>query len=155
MTTVSTSTSPIPQVFGREGFVSLFKRIAMMTLAMFAAGVVAVLLSQSEIAIPGLSVIFALGSGLCIWKAMVLGLFFGSYPPGDENAMIRLGLVTFCRTGIPLLVVLVALKYATGLDTALKYMLFMYMIGFFSSLILEVLKLKQVDSLVQQSTLEG
>jgi len=152
MTTAdTTSISPEPKVFGREGFAPLLKRAGLVTLMMLAAGVTALMLSRAEVTIPGLTAAFALGSGLCIWKAMVLGLFFGSYPPGDENAMIRVGLVTFCRTGIPLLVVLLGLKYATQPDSALRYMLLMYMVGFFSSLMLEVWKLKDVDSPVQSS----
>lgn len=146
-----TSISPVPKAFGRQEIISIFMRAMLVSALMLVAGALAVWLSRSNIAMPGLTLGFALCSGLCIWKAMALGLFFGSYPPGDENAMIRLGLVTFCRTGIPLLVVLVGLNYATRPDSATKYMLLMYCVGFFSSLVLEVWKLKNVDSPVQSS----
>lgn len=133
------------------GFRGLVARWVVCSLVMLAAAVGLALLSQNGIILPGLSVGYMAAVGLCIWKAMMLGLFFGTYPPGNDYAMIRLGLATFCRTGIPLLVVLVGLDYATRPDSATRFMLAIYMVGFFTSLVLEVRKLSGIDPPLQQS----
>ena len=134
----------------KPGFAGLVNRCLIMTLVMVAAVGILIVLAKAGVVIPGLSVGYMIATGLCIWKAMMLGLFFGAYPPGNDNAMIRLGLATFCRTGIPLLVVLVGLDYATRPDSATRFLLAIYMVGFFSSLTLEVCKLSGSDVPLQQ-----
>ena len=72
---------------------------------------------------------------------MILGVIFSEYPRGDQLALARVGLATFCRTGFPLLVILVAVNYATRLNSVAIYVGILYAVGLSLSLALEVSRL--------------
>jgi len=76
-----------------------------------------------------------------VWLGMVLGIVFSEYPRGNEAGLARVGLATFCRTGISLLVVLVAFNYATRLVSVASLVGFLYAVGLVVSLGLELSRL--------------
>lgn len=76
--------------------------------------------------------------------AMLLGLVFTEIPSGDEHTFTRLGLATFCRTGLPLLVVVAISKYSVctlKLQPIFAAMVF-YAVGHFGGMILSTMPLK-------------
>lgn len=76
--------------------------------------------------------------------AMLLGLVFSELPSGDEHTFTRLGLATFCRTGLPLLVVVVISKYSVceeSMQPIFSAVVF-YAVGHFGGMILSTLPLK-------------
>ena len=99
------------------------------------------LLRHQELAFVSVSVSVLVGIALVIWFAMMLGVILSEYPRGDHAAMARLGLATFCRTGFPLLVVLVAVNYATRLNSVALFVAILYAVGLVSSLALDVSRL--------------
>jgi len=80
--------------------------------------------------------------------AMLLGLVFAELPTGDEHTFTRLGLATFCRTGLPLLVVLAISKYSVCLEKAqpIFVVVLFYAVGQFSVMILSTLPLRSRPS---------
>lgn len=82
---------------------------------------------------------------LAITFAMLLGLVFTELPTGDDHTMTRLGLATFCRTGLPLLAVIVIWKYSLSsskLQPIVAAGVF-YAVGHFSVMILSTLPLRE------------
>lgn len=76
--------------------------------------------------------------------AMLLGLAFTELPAGDRHTFTRLGLATFCRTGLPLLVVIAIWKYSMcslKVQPILMAGVF-YAVGHFSVMILSTLPLR-------------
>lgn len=76
--------------------------------------------------------------------AMLLGLVFAEIPSGAEHTFTRLGLATFCRTGLPLLVVIVIWKYSvcnSKIQPIFAAVVF-YAVGHFGGMILSTLPLK-------------
>jgi len=67
-----------------------------------------------------------------VWLAMALAAVASRLPRGDDAAGLRLGLATFCRTGIPLLHVLVIMfNYPPEIsEAAMGYIAICYLIGF-------------------------
>ena len=81
---------------------------------------------------------------LAITCAMLLGLVFSELPTGNEHTFTRLGLATFCRTGLPLLAVIVIWKYSLS-DSRVQPILaagVFYAVGHFRVMILSTLPLK-------------
>ncbi len=77
--------------------------------------------------------------------AMLLGVIFTELPSGADHTFLRLGLATFCRTSIPLLVVAVIWKYSvcdSKVEPILAAIVF-YAVGHFGGMILGTLPLKQ------------
>lgn len=76
--------------------------------------------------------------------AMLLGLVFSEIPGGDEYTFTRLGIATFCRTGLPLLVVMAVWKYSMcslKLQPIFLVVVF-YAVGHFGGMILSTLPLR-------------
>ncbi len=78
--------------------------------------------------------------GLCliISFAMVQGLVLSEYPRGNDHAFLRLGLATFCRTGLSLMAVIAIAKYsgAASKKEAIFFVAVLYAVGHFGSMIL-------------------
>ena len=81
---------------------------------------------------------------LAITFCMLLGLVFTELPAGDKHTFTRLGLATFCRTGLPLLVVIVISKYSLSPSKVQPIVAagVFYAVGHFSVMILSTLPLK-------------
>jgi len=120
----------------------------MLVRGMIVSGVIALttlllmLLRSQGLAFSDMPVPLLITVALVVWIAMMLGVFFSEYPRGDHAAMARLGLATFCRTGFPLLVILVAVNYATRLNSVAACVGILYAVGLTSSLYLEVSRLR-------------
>ena len=74
--------------------------------------------------------------------AMVQGLVLSEFPRGDDNTFLRLGLATFCRTGLPLIGVIAIAKYSAGdkREQAIFLVAVLYAVGHFGSMILTGLR---------------
>ena len=128
-------------VLVRDGVTGLVVRGLVVTAAM-AVTVLLLLLAKSQNLLLGdLETPMCLGIGLIVWFGMMLGVVFSEYPRGSAAALARVGLATFCRTGLPLLVVLVAVNYATRLNAVAVYVGILYAVGLTSSLALELSRL--------------
>jgi len=81
---------------------------------------------------------------LAVTCAMLLGLVFTELPTGDQHTFTRLGLATFCRTGLPLLAVIVIWKYSLSTSKVQPILAagVFYAVGHFSVMILSTLPLK-------------
>lgn len=79
---------------------------------------------------------------------MVVGVFASEYPPGVEFVFLRMAGATFCRTGLPLLVVLL-LNYANPewIDRQILPIVFAYAGGFIASVLLSVFRLHATSSI--------
>jgi hypothetical protein len=125
----------------RDGVAGMVSRCAIVTavIAIATAGLIAA--KGWELCFVGLEETVLIGISFVVWIAMMAGVVCSEYPRGDQLAMARLGLATFCRTGLPLLVVLIALNYATRLESVALYVGILYAVGLVSSLALEVSRL--------------
>ncbi len=67
-----------------------------------------------------------------IWFSMLVGVIASEYPKGNDYVGLRFGLATFCRTGLPLLHVLLNMfNYASEFkEAAIGYIAIYYLIGF-------------------------
>lgn len=67
-----------------------------------------------------------------VWFSMLLGMVASTFPRGNEAAGLRLGLATFCRTGLPLLhLLLIMFNYpAEIVQPVMGYIAIGYLIGF-------------------------
>ena len=128
----------------RRGPVGLiFRALTLLLLEGVALGAVLLChyLEFSLTAVPAreLLMIFA-----AITFAMLLGLFFSEFPTGDQHTFTRLGAATFCRTGLPLLVVMAIWKYSvcnSKLQPIFAAVVF-YAVGHFGGMILSTLPLR-------------
>ena len=79
---------------------------------------------------------------LTIWIPMILGMLASELPRGEEFIFIRMGGATFCRTGMPLLVILL-LRYSIPdlVDQVVFMIVFVYAVGFIASVLLSVFRL--------------
>ncbi|QEG24400.1 hypothetical protein [Mariniblastus fucicola] len=125
----------------RDGVAGLLVRAALVTLAIAVATGALLALQSFGLAFGPISVAAVWGIASVVWVAMMLGVVFSEYPQGDHAAMSRVGLATFCRTGLPLLVVLVAVNYATRLNSVALCVGVLYAVGLVVSLALEVSRL--------------
>jgi len=136
--TLATGPSSILFQNGIGGFIT---RALVLTILVAMTAIAAMVGQQQGLWLESISSSFVLIVGLVIWKTNLLGLFFSEYPAGNDNALLRLALATFCRTGLPLLVVFAGLDYASSRE-AIGLIGAIYCVGFFGSLILDVLRLE-------------
>lgn len=122
----------------RDGVTGLLVRCLIVTAAMLVAAVGLWMALHWGLAFADLGERRLFGITLLIWMAMMTGLVFSEYPRGNQAAMLRVGLATFCRTGFPLLVVLLAVNYATRLNSVAACVGILYAVGLASSLSLEI-----------------
>ena len=87
---------------------------------------------------------------LCVFAPMSLGIVAHQIPRGDDWLMARLGLATFCRTGLPLLIVLfVSQVVADPFETCeLGLLVLFYLCGILTSVWISVQRLVPTVSLV-------
>jgi len=137
----STSGQGQASILLRDDLIGFVARAAAVTLMIALVVMTAFALRANGLWIASLSSNFLIVVGLVVWQTNMLGLFFSEYPKGNDHALLRLALATFCRTGLPLLVVFVGLDYAST-PTAIGYIAVVYCVGFFGSLVLEVFRLE-------------
>ena len=125
----------------RDGVVGLLLRSLLVSAVIAAATLMLLLVHHQGLAFASVPTSVLIGIAVVIWLAMMLGVFFSEYPRGDQAAMARLGLATFCRTGFPLLVVLLAVNYATRLNSVALFVAILYAVGLVSSLALDISRL--------------
>ena len=86
---------------------------------------------------------------LVVLFSMVVGLFLSEYPQGDDYALMRIGFATFCRTGLPLLVVLLVARYSDPSFTSKTMMAFLivfYAVGLLTSIGLSLYRFADTSS---------
>lgn len=91
---------------------------------------------------------------LAMWLIVLfpvgLSVVFSEFPRGSDWIMFRLGIATFCRTGLPLLIVILVDKLSTGeglAEDAFGFLAFFYLIGFVASVWVSVGRLRSTESL--------
>lgn len=79
---------------------------------------------------------FLIADFLIILVSMCVGLLLSEYPSGNEFAAMRLGFATFCRTGLPLLVVALVMRYSnsTFAGRAIGFLVAFYAVGLITSI---------------------
>ena len=126
---------------GRVGLI--YRAIALLLLEGLALGVVMFLqlleACFTDVRTVKVALIFA---GITL--TMLLGLIFTELPSGDEHTFTRLGLATFCRTGLPLLVVIAIWKYSVWQfrTEAIFLAVVFYAVGHFGGMVLSTLPLR-------------
>lgn len=130
----------------RDGVSRLLVRAAIVTAALVMASVGLTLARDAGVILTDLSRTVMIGISLIVWISMMLGVVFSEYPRGDQLAMARVGLATFCRTGFPLLVILMAVNYATRLNSVAIHVGILYAVGLSLSLALEVSRLGLLEN---------
>jgi len=125
----------------RDGVAGMFVRGLIVSAVIAVTTLLLLFLRNQGLAFGNMPVALLVTVALVVWFAMMLGVFFSEYPRGDHAAMARLGLATFCRTGLPLLVVLVAVNYATRLNSVALSVGILYAVGLVSSLALDLSRL--------------
>ena len=93
-----------------------------------------------------LSIVDAVVVALTIGIPMVAGVLAAEYPRDDEFVFLRLAGATFCRTGLPLLVILL-LSYSDSdwVDRLVFLIVFVYAAGFVTSVLLSVFRLNRAQ----------
>ena len=118
----------------------LFRSLALtlvIVLATFFSGLLQNFFSQTDVTLAlGFLVFFT------IWGPMMLGLIASELPRGDDYIFIRMGGATFCRTGMPLLVILLFVYSIPELVDRVVFMIVLvYAAGFITSVLLSVFRL--------------
>ncbi len=84
---------------------------------------------------------------LVAYIGAMAGLFFAEYPAGNELAMTRIGLATFCRIGLPA----VALLFITGYSgrafatCACAFLGAFYLVGLMTGVCLSLMRYSQPE----------
>jgi hypothetical protein len=89
---------------------------------------------------PGVEVRSLLAVFFIAGLPMLGGLILSEVPRGTDWLMVRLGLATFCRTGLPLLIVLLV-SHLTGVvftDSLVGFLVGFYFLGFLTSVWISV-----------------
>ena len=137
----SAANSASRSVLLRDGVAGMVARGLLVSAVIVVATVAMLLVRGQGLGFAAVQTSVLVGISFVIWFAMMLGVFFSEYPRGDQAAFARLGLATFCRTGFPLLVVLIAVNYATRLNSVALYVGILYAVGLLSSLALDLSRL--------------
>lgn len=71
---------------------------------------------------------------LIVWVPMMVSMVAAELPRGEDWIFFRFALATFCRTGLPLIFLLVImLRFQDGPSATVGFMAFFYIVGFLSS----------------------
>ena len=138
--------TPTKSILRRESLAGLLLRSFILSLAVGSMTVFSTILqnflSQTPVTLISASSLF-----LTIWFPMVLSLFMSEFPRGDEFIFLRIGGATFCRTGMPLLVILL-LSYSKPelLDQMVFLIGSVYAAGLIASILLSVFRLGNPSS---------
>ena len=129
----------------REGPAGTCVRLAMLLILVALATAVAWFLAN-WLGGQSLSILDAVTVGLVIGLPMGLSVVVSEYPRGVEFVFLRLAGATFCRTGLPLLAILL-LSYSDSdwLDRLVFLVIFVYAVGFLTSVLLSVLRLNRAQ----------
>ena len=133
--------TPTKSILRRDSLPGLLLRAMVLTLVIglftLASSGAQHFLSQTPATLLNASIVF-----LIIWFPMVLALFISEFPRGDEFIFLRIGGATFCRTGMPLLVILL-LSYSRPelLDQMVFLIGSVYAVGLIASILLSVFRL--------------
>ena len=140
--TISTGT-----IIGRGDLKGSILRAVLLVLALsISYGLCIFACSAFEIEVPSR---FLLAMFLVVLFSMVVGLFLSEYPQGDDYALMRIGFATFCRTGLPLLVVLLVARYSDPSFTSKTMMAFLivfYAVGLLTSIGLSLYRFADTSS---------
>lgn len=128
-------------VLVRDGLKGVLVRGLVVTAALVVTVLLLLLAKDRNLLLGDLETPMVLAIGLIVCFGMFLGVVFSEYPRGSEAALARVGLATFCRTGLPLLVVLMAVNYATRLNSVAACVGILYAVGLILSLALEFSRL--------------
>ena len=122
----------------RSGWLGLLSRAAAVIGLELTALLVMLLLARQDIAFEALGLSQMAALFAVITFAMVQGLVLSEYPRGDDHTFLRLGMATFCRTGLPLMVVAAIAKYSVAeiKPSAIFFVCVLYAVGHFGSMIL-------------------
>ena len=136
---------PRRSMIQRPGVVGLFSRVVVLLLLEgITLGAIAWLrwMNYSLVDVPLMEIVMIFAA---MTFAMSLGLVFTEVPGGIEHTFTRLGLATFCRTALPLLVVFVIWKYSVCSlkSKPIFAAVVFYAVGHFCSMILSLLPLKK------------
>ena len=154
----STDSQPAP-LLRRESLVGLVARVGVYCVVMVAAFAAAWLLNVVAFngSIAGSS--GATTSGLpnkilaAMWLIVLipigLSVVCSELPRGSDWVMVRLGIATFCRTGLPLLIVIFVdkLNGERLSESAFGFLAFFYLVGFITSVWVSVGRLRSAGSL--------
>ena len=138
--------TPTKSILRCESLAGLLLRSFILSLAVGSMTVFSTILqnflSQTPVTLISASSLF-----LTIWFPMVLSLFMSEFPRGDEFIFLRIGGATFCRTGMPLLVILL-LSYSRPelLDQMVFLIGSVYAAGLIASILLSVFRLGNPSS---------
>ncbi len=82
---------------------------------------------------------------MAVLVPMLLGLVLAEIPRGSDWLLFRLGVATFCRTGLPLLIVIsVSLQSEDGFwDRAIGFLSFFYVCGFLASVWISIYRFRR------------
>ena len=74
---------------------------------------------------------FLAAISLIVLVSMLAASVVSEYPRGDDYLMMRLGFATFCRTGLPLLVVMIVARYSepTFANETFGFLVAFYAVG--------------------------
>lgn len=95
----------------------------------------------------GEKIVFAMWLSVAV--PMTIGVVCGELPKGNDWVLVRLGVATFCRTGLPLLIVIFVDSMSEGklAEAAYGYLAFFYLFGFFVSVWVSVSRLRLTNSM--------
>lgn len=156
---MSSTQTPTTSWFRQETVVGLVARVGVYCVVMIVAFVVAWLLNFVVFADPiegssGDAVLrlpnkFLLAMWLIILIPVGLSVVCSELPRGSDWVMVRLGIATFCRTGLPLLIVIFVdkLNGEQLSESAFGFLAFFYLIGFLTSVWVSVGRMRLSGSL--------
>ena len=123
-------TIPFSATLGREDLVGAVLRAVVLSLVL-AVGLAVSFWVKNAFAID-MPNRFLLAVFFVVLFSMVGGLILSEYPQGNDYALMRVGFATFCRTGLPLVVVMLVARYsdpAFAGKTSLAFLTVFYAVG--------------------------
>ncbi len=94
---------------------------------------------------------------LIILVSMVVGLLLSEYPRGLDFAAMRLGFATFCRTGLPLVVVVLLVRYSNPAFAghSMIFLVAFYAVGLATSIGLSLYRFSSSSSSPSSHEVDG
>ena len=84
---------------------------------------------------------------LCMLFPIIAGLVVSEVPRGNDWLMIRMGLATFCRTGLPLLIVMYFSENSAVIlsEASIGFLAYFYICGLLMSVWMSVIRVNDVS----------
>jgi len=139
-------TIPFSTFFGRANLVGLVLRVLLMSIVLSVCfGFSFLIRNVFSMEVPNQFLTIAL---LVVLVPMVVGLVLSEYPRGDDYAMMRIGFATFCRTGLPLVVVMLIARYSdpSFAGKSMVFVLVFYAVGLIASIGLSLCRFSSSSS---------